>query len=91
MLEDISLQAGAELNERLMGVFRGDRLPAKSVAAELIAYDIWESMCAHDKSMAMDVLEPLFEFMRAQTDSARLKPMTLEIYLLYREKDVGRA
>lgn len=91
MLEEMSLEAGAEFNARLMSIFRGERLPDRSVAAEYIAHDLWEGMRAHDHEMAMEILEPLFEFMRAQTDSARLKPMMLGGYLQYREKDVGRA
>lgn len=87
----MSLQEGAQFNERLMRIFRGDRQPATSVAAECIAHDLWENMCAHDEGMSKAILEPLFEFMRAQTDSARLQSMTLEGYLQYREKDVGRA
>lgn len=91
MLEEMSLEAGKEFNARLMKIFRGECLPNRSVAAEYITHELWVSMCSHDGEMAMEILEPLFEFMRAQTDRARLKPMSLGQYLQYREKDVGRA
>lgn len=48
-------------------------------------------MRAHDKYLADEVLEPVFTFMRAQTDKARLKINELGQYLEYREKDVGKA
>lgn len=64
---------------------------AGSVPVEYILYDLWESMRAHDKYLADEVLEPVFTFMRAQTDKARLKINELGQYLEYREKDVGKA
>lgn len=48
-------------------------------------------MRAHDKNLADEVLEPVFTFMRAQTDKARLEINELGQYLEYREKDVGKA
>jgi aristolochene synthase len=54
-------------------------------------YDLWESMRAHDKELADAVLEPTFNFMRAQTDRARMSIGGLGRYLEYREKDVGKA
>lgn len=62
-----------------------------SVPVEYILYDLWESMRAHDKYLANEVLEPVFTFMRAQTDKARLEIHELGQYLEYREKDVGKA
>ncbi|KAI0454854.1 Aristolochene synthase in complex with 12,13 Difluorofarnesyl diphosphate [Xylaria acuta] len=91
LLEHMSLEEGRAYNERLMDIARGDILPDRTIPAEYIFYDLWESMRAHDLKMANDILEPVFVFMRAQTDPARLKPMDLEEYLQYREKDVGKA
>lgn len=54
-------------------------------------YDLWESMRAHDRELANEVLEPTFLFMRAQTDKIRLEISELGEYLEYREKDVGKA
>ncbi|KAI0109098.1 Aristolochene synthase in complex with 12,13 Difluorofarnesyl diphosphate [Nemania sp. FL0031] len=90
-LEHMSLKEGEAYNKRLMDIARGDILPDRTIPAEYMFYDLWESMRAHDFKMANEVLEPVFVFMRAQTDSARLKPMNLEEYLEYREKDVGKA
>ncbi len=59
--------------------------------AEYILYDLWESMRSHDKTLADEVLEPIFSIMRAQTDGARLQITELVQYLEYREKDVGKA
>ncbi|KAI8623281.1 Aristolochene synthase in complex with 12,13 Difluorofarnesyl diphosphate [Xylariaceae sp. FL1651] len=91
MLEDMSLEEGEAYNLRLMDLSRGDILPDRTIPPEYIFYDLWESMRAHDLKMANDVLEPVFVFMRAQTDPARLKLMNLGEYLQYREKDVGKA
>ncbi|KAI7774774.1 aristolochene synthase [Diaporthe eres] len=88
--EHMSLAAGAEYNERLMRISRG-ALPDNSIPAESITYELWESMRAHDLDMANDILEPVFVFMRAQTDSTRLKPLDMRAYLEYRERDVGKA
>lgn len=87
----MSLEEGEAYNKRLMDIARGDVLPDRTIAAEYIFYDLWESMRAHDLKMANEVLEPVFVFMRAQTDPTRLKPMNLDEYLQYRERDVGKA
>ncbi|KAI0113591.1 Aristolochene synthase in complex with 12,13 Difluorofarnesyl diphosphate [Nemania sp. FL0031] len=91
MLEHMSLKEGEQYNQRLMDLSRGDVTPDRSIAAEFIIYDLWNSMRLHDSAMANDILEPVFVFMRAQTDSTRLKPMNLGEYLEYRERDVGKA
>jgi aristolochene synthase len=70
---------------------RGDVLPDRSVPVEWITYDLWESMRKHDLEMANDILEPVFVFMRAQTDRTRMRRMGLGEYFEYREKDVGKA
>lgn len=91
LLEHLSLKDGSEYNETLLRISRGDQVADRSVAVEYMTQDLWESMRAHDVNMANDIIEPVAVFMRAQTDSARLKPMTMGEYLRYREKDVGRA
>ena len=87
----MSLEDGSAYNEKLIPISRGHVLPDRSVPVEYIIYDLWESMRAHDKDMADEVLEPTFVFMRAQTDKTRTKPMSLGNYFEYREKDVGKA
>lgn len=87
----MSLSDGKAYNERLMAITRGEVLPDRSIPVEWITYDLWESMRAHDRTMANDIQEPVFTFMRAQTDSKRLEKMGLGTYLEYREADVGKA
>ncbi|KAI0163976.1 Aristolochene synthase in complex with 12,13 Difluorofarnesyl diphosphate [Xylariaceae sp. FL1272] len=91
MLEHMSLEEGAEYNRRLMDLAEGHEEPDRTVPAEYIFYDLWRDMRAIDHDMANDVLEPVFVFMRAQTDPARLRPMNLGEYFQYRERDVGKA
>ncbi|KAI0146312.1 Aristolochene synthase in complex with 12,13-Difluorofarnesyl diphosphate [Xylariaceae sp. FL1272] len=90
-LEYMSLEDGKAYNENLMPISRGDVLPNRDIAAEWITYDLWESMRKQDHAMADEILEPVFTFMRAQTDSQRLGKMALGSYLEYREADVGKA
>ncbi|KAL9072101.1 MAG: hypothetical protein Q9157_005227 [Trypethelium eluteriae] len=47
-------------------------------------------MRKHDLDMANEILEPVFTFMRAQTDAKRLRRMDLKEYFEYRERDVGK-
>ncbi|TRX98015.1 hypothetical protein FHL15_001225 [Xylaria flabelliformis] len=91
MLENMSLKEGEQYNQRLMDLSRGDATPDRSIAVEFIIYDLWQSMRSHDSTMANEILEPVFVFMRAQTDSTRMKPMNLGEYFEYRERDVGKA
>ncbi|KAL8692057.1 MAG: hypothetical protein Q9218_002843 [Villophora microphyllina] len=91
LLEDMSFADGKAYNEKLIPIARGDVLPDRSIAAEYITYNLWESMRAHNRELANSVLEPTFLFMRAQTDKVRLKKMRLGEYLEYRDKDVGKA
>ncbi|KAE8342149.1 hypothetical protein BDV24DRAFT_162700 [Aspergillus arachidicola] len=91
LLEDMSFEDGSAYNEKLIPIARGDVLPDRTVPVEWIMYDLWESMRAHDKVLADEILEPVFTFMRAQTDKARLTIKEMGPYLVYREKDVGKA
>ncbi|KAM7188912.1 Isoprenoid synthase domain containing protein [Rhypophila sp. PSN 637] len=91
LLEDMSFEDGEAYNAKLIPIARGDVLPDRSIPAEYITYDLWESMRASDKELADEVLEPTFTFMRAQTDRVRMEITELGHYLEYREKDVGKA
>ncbi|KAI4858599.1 Aristolochene synthase in complex with 12,13-Difluorofarnesyl diphosphate [Hypoxylon rubiginosum] len=91
ILEHMSLEDGRAYNKKLMPLFQGSILPDRSVPVEWIGYDLWESMRAQDRGMADEIIEPVFTFMRAQTDPARLTEMGLGQYLEYREADVGKA
>jgi aristolochene synthase len=61
------------------------------VPVDFIMYDLWEEMRAASPVLADGILEPTFTFMRAQTDKARLLIKELGHYLVYRERDVGKA
>lgn len=87
----MSLEEGSKYNENLIPISRGDVLPNRDIPVEWITYDLWESMRAYDKPLADEILEPVFVFMRAQTDKARLTIQGLGPYLEYRERDVGKA
>jgi len=91
ILEDMSLEKGCAYNEKLMPIARGDVQPDRNVPVEWMMYDLSEDMRSHDRQLEDDVLEPTFTFMRAQTDKARLTIRGMGPYLIYREKDVGKA
>ncbi|CEJ91140.1 hypothetical protein VHEMI06873 [[Torrubiella] hemipterigena] len=91
ILEDMSFDEGSAYNERLMPLARGIGLPNRDDPAEWIMYDLWATMRAKDLELANGILEPTFEFMRAQTDKARLSIREMGEYLDYRERDVGKA
>lgn len=86
----MSFEEGAAYNKRLMPLARGAAIPDRSVPVEYIMYDLWQEMRSIDDTLANEILEPTFEFMRAQTDRVRGKPMGLGEYFQYRERDVGR-
>ncbi|CAJ2506370.1 Uu.00g005000.m01.CDS01 [Anthostomella pinea] len=90
ILESMSLDEGRAYNARLMPIFRGDELPDRNVPVEWISYDIWQDLRACDRELADEMLEPVFAFMRAQTDPIRLQKLDLGSYLEYREADVGK-
>ncbi|EGX94779.1 aristolochene synthase, putative [Cordyceps militaris CM01] len=87
----MSFESGAAYNNALIPIVRGDVQPDRSVPAQWMMYDLWEDMRACDKELADDILEPVFTFMRAQTDKARLSIGEMGEYLVYRERDVGKA
>ncbi|KAL2833629.1 Aristolochene synthase [Aspergillus pseudoustus] len=91
LLENMSFEEGSEYNERLIPIMRGDVEANRDVPVEYITWDLWESMRAHDRDLADDIVEPVTLFMRAQTDRARAKPLGLGDYFEYRERDVGKA
>ena len=87
----MSLDEGEAYNAKLISVIRGDVLPNRNIPVEYMTHDLWEGMQKHDREMTNDIMEPVFVFMRAQTDRTRMKPMGLGEYLEYREGDVGKA
>ncbi|POS78599.1 aristolochene synthase [Diaporthe helianthi] len=91
LLEDMSLDDGSAYNERLILLSRGTTSPDRSIPVEWITYDLWNEMRDCDKELADEILEPVFTFMRAQTDKSRLEITELGEYFKYRERDVGKA
>ncbi|KAL9063650.1 MAG: hypothetical protein Q9161_009351 [Pseudevernia consocians] len=82
---------GEAYNNRLIPIARSDKIPDRSIPVECITYDLWESMRACDRKLADEILQPVFTFMKAQTDSMRKDVNGLAPYLQYREADVGKA
>lgn len=87
----MSLEDGSAYNERLILLSRGTTSPDRRIPVEWITYDLWNEMRACDKELADEILEPVFTFMRAQTDKSRLAIKELGEYFKYRERDVGKA
>jgi aristolochene synthase len=85
----MSLEEGKKYNDALMPVMAGEKLPDHSSPEQSMMHELWEGMRACDRELADDLLEPTFEFMRAQTAPIRLHLTSLGQYLLYREEDVG--
>lgn len=89
LLEDMSFEDGEAYNASLMPIMKGIKQPDRSIPAESMMWDIWEEMRACDQELANDILEPMFDFMRAQTEKTRKNLKDLGAYLHYRERDVG--
>lgn len=91
ILEEMGLDEGSAYNEKLISVSKGEIAPDRNIPAEWIMHDLWEDMKAFDSVLGEQTMEPVFTFMRAQTDKSRLTIQQLGEYLEYREKDVGQA
>ncbi|KAJ2996687.1 hypothetical protein NUW58_g718 [Xylaria curta] len=91
VLEEMSFEEGRAYNGKLMALVRGDELPDRSIPVQRMFYDLWEAMRCNDEELAEGVVEPLFIFMRSQTDNRRAQPMSLMQYLEYRDQDIGQA
>ena len=90
LLDYMSVAEGVEFNAKVIECARGAVLPDRRVPAQFIMYDLFEAMRAVDKPLADELLLPTIEFLLAQVDGNRLKPMTLEEYFLYRDADLGK-
>ncbi|KAI1164029.1 Aristolochene synthase [Nemania serpens] len=76
LLEDMSFKDGEAYNNALMPIMRGEKRPNRDIPVEAMMWDIWEDMRALDRDLANEILEPTFG---------------LGSYLIYRERDVGKA
>ncbi|USP74924.1 uncharacterized protein yc1106_02198 [Curvularia clavata] len=91
LLEEMSFDEGKAYNEHLMPIAEGKVAPDWSIPVEWMFHAIWDEMRKIDMELANSVLEPVFVFMRAQTDKSRVSIDQLGSYLVYRERDVGSA
>ncbi|KAE9566468.1 hypothetical protein CGMCC3_g17386 [Colletotrichum fructicola] len=89
LLEHMSLEKGASYNKRLMSIVTGDTKPSDESPIEKIVGDVWNEMKTVDAHLAQDLVEPMFDFWRSQTDSGRLAKKGIADYLQYRERDVA--
>ncbi|KAF2146989.1 uncharacterized protein K452DRAFT_315168 [Aplosporella prunicola CBS 121167] len=91
LLEDMSFDDGKAYNEHLMPIMSGTAAPNPSIPCEWMMHEIWEEMRKSDPVLTEQMLEPTFDFMRAQTEKSRIETTGLGRYLEYRERDVGGA
>lgn len=87
----MGLEEGAEYNERLISISKGETQPDRGEASQWMTHELWQDMRACDYQLAEEIKDPVFTFMRAQTDGSRLTLKELGAYFEYREKDVGQA
>ncbi|KAF4882646.1 Aristolochene synthase [Colletotrichum fructicola] len=55
----------------------------------MIVSDVWKEMGILDACLADDLVEPMFDFWRSQTDNERLAKKGIAGYLQYRKRDVA--
>ncbi|KAJ5156102.1 hypothetical protein N7492_008905 [Penicillium capsulatum] len=90
VLDRMSVEEGVEHNSQVIECARGTLLPDRNQPAQWIMYDLFEDMRAVDKRLADELLEPTIEFLVAQADGNRMKPMSLREYFEYRDADLGK-
>ncbi|KAI1843483.1 hypothetical protein JX266_010309 [Neoarthrinium moseri] len=90
LLDSMSVQEGVAYNSKVIECARGSILPDRDVPGQWIMYDLFEGMRAVDKQLADELLAPTIDFLWAQVDGNRIKPMTLNEYFDYRDADLGK-
>lgn len=90
LLDRMSVDKGVEHNARVVECARGTVLPDRSNPAQWIMYDLFEDMRAVDRQLADELLIPTIDFLEAQADGGRMKPMNLQEYFVYRDADLGK-
>ena len=90
LLDRMSVEEGVAHNARVVECARGVVLPDKNNPAQWIMYDLFEDMRTVDRRLADELLTPTIDFLEAQADGGRLKPMTLQEYFVYRDADLGK-
>jgi aristolochene synthase len=90
LLDRMSVQEGVAHQAKVIECARGNLLPDRSIPSQWIMYDLFEDMRAVDKQLADELLEPTIDFLIAQADGNRMKPMNLKEYFEYRDADLGK-
>jgi aristolochene synthase len=90
LLDRMSVEEGVAHQVKVVGCARGNLLPDRNIPAQWIMYDLFEEMRAVDKQLADELLEPTIDFLVAQADGDRMKPMNLKEYFDYRDADLGK-
>ena len=90
LLDSMSVEEGVAYNSKVIECARGNMLPDRSVPGQWIMYDLFEDMRAVDKPLADELLVHTIDFLLAQVDGSRMKPMDLKEYFLYRDADLGK-
>lgn len=90
LLDRMSVEEGVTHNSKVIECARGHTVPDPAVPAQWIMYDLFEGMRTIDKHLADELLELTIEFLVAQADGNRMKPMTLQEYFDYRFADLGK-
>ncbi|KAI0379574.1 terpenoid synthase [Hypomontagnella monticulosa] len=90
LLDRMSVVEGVEHNSKVIECARGKLMPDRNIPAQWIMYDLFEDMRAIDKHLADELLEPTIDFLIAQADGNRMKPMSLKEYFEYRDADLGK-
>jgi aristolochene synthase len=90
LLDRMSVEDGVAHNMKVIECARGNLLPDRNMPAQFIMFDLFESMREVDKQLADELLEPTIDFLVAQADGNRMKPMNLKEYFDYRDADLGK-
>ncbi|KAI1323876.1 terpenoid synthase [Xylariaceae sp. FL0255] len=90
ILDHMSVEEGVEHNSRVIESAKGTRLPDPDAPAQKIMDGLFIDMRAVDKELAYDLLGPTIDFLIAQADGDRMKPMGLNEYFEYRDADLGK-
>jgi aristolochene synthase len=90
LLDRMSVEDRVVHNMKVIEYARSNLLPDRNIPAQFIMFDLFESMREVDKQLADKLLEPTIDFLVAQADGNRMKPMNLKEYFDYRDADLGK-
>jgi aristolochene synthase len=90
LLDRMSVEDGVAHNMKVIECARGNLLPDRNIPAQFIMFDLFKNMREVDKQLADELLKPTIDFLVAQADGNRMKPMNLKEYFAYRDADLGK-